>query len=292
METNHLLSFVAVAEELSFTRAAQRLHMVQSTVSAAIKTVEREVGRSLFVRSTRSVELTAAGRELLPVARRLLADVDELRSLGNDPGVPLRDRLRIGLLTNLERLELPSLLGAFRRQHPQVELWLQTLPRGSTDVVAGVRAGRLDLGFSGGLPAAAMRGLRKHRLIEEPFTVLLPPEHRLADRASVPITELVDEPFVELPRGFGTRVLLDGWLRRRGLRRHVAVEVPDLATVPDFVAAGLGVAVVPMLVSPGRADVVAVPATPKLRWELFVVTAAGRGQPVRDALVDELLRRV
>ncbi|YAL84315.1 LysR family transcriptional regulator [Dermacoccaceae bacterium W4C1] len=293
MESNHLATFVAVAQELSFTKAASQLHLGQSSVSAAVKTLEREVGTALFVRSTRSVELTHAGRELLPLARRVIGDVEDIKSLGRQEGAPLRGRLRVGLLTNLEWLELPEVLGGFHRKHPHVELSMQTLPRGSTDVCAAVRAGRLDLGFSGGLPPESMRGLRRRALIREPFVAVLPRDHPKSGASNLSISQLLDEPFVELPLGFGTRVLLDRWLRSRGLRRRVAVEVPDLSEIPAFVAAGLGIAIAPWRAWAGEehADVVTIPVSPRLEWHLSVVTAPGPANPARDELADALVRQ-
>ncbi|MFT4081436.1 MAG: LysR family transcriptional regulator [Nocardioides sp.] len=289
METRHAEFFVAAAEELSFTRAAARVNVVQSTISAGIATLERQVGAPLFVRSTRRVELTAHGRELLPVARALIAAEQTMREIGHGARPGLRGRVRVGLLTNLEILDVPGRLGRFHAEHPQVELSLVTRPRGSSDILRDVRTGRLELGFTGLVPEDTP-GLRLRVLLRQPYLVVLPPGHRLSSLSEVPLADLVTEPFVDLPAGFGNRVQFDRLLRRLRLRRRVAIEVPDLGTVPDYVAAGLGVAVVPRQAVAERHRVLVRAVRPELSWELAMAEPAdaARRTPAARALADAL----
>ncbi|NMO02903.1 LysR family transcriptional regulator [Gordonia sp. TBRC 11910] len=288
MDSRHIEFFVAVAEELNFTRAAARVNAVQSTVSAGIVSLEREVGAELFRRSTRRVELTAEGRDLLPHARRLLTEAESIRDVGQQARRGLRGRVRIGVISNLEMLDIPSALGAFHRDHPKVELSIAVRPRGSSDIVDDVRAGRLDLGFSGLPPDDD--GLRYLHVSAQRMVVVLPRDHRLATAGRIGLADLVDEPCVDMPAGFGTRVLVEQHFDAARLHRTVALEVPDLTTVPDYVAAGLGIAIVPQHSAARRSDIVVRPLAEEIVWDLHLVSKP-RVRPNRavDALIGHLL---
>ena len=132
MELRHLEHFVAVAEARNFTRAAERLHIVQSAVSASIRTLERDLQAELFNRTTQRVELTDAGAMLLPQARRILAEVQTARELVADVRGGLRGTLTIGTMEALSggALDIPRLLAAFRDSHPLLEVHLTTPPTG------------------------------------------------------------------------------------------------------------------------------------------------------------------
>ncbi|HET9634080.1 MAG TPA: LysR family transcriptional regulator [Terrabacter sp.] len=318
MDTRHLEYFVAVAEELSFTRAAERLLAVQSTVSSGVAVLERELGTPLFIRSTRHVALTRAGTELLPQARAALEAVDRMRSAGARATGRVTGSLRVGMLTNLESLGLPAIFGAFHRAHPAVELSMRTSPRGSTGLVDDVRRSRVDVAFCG-LASDELSGLHAQVLRRQPFVALLPAGHRLAGEESLALADLLGEDFVDMPVGFGNRKILDDWLRAASLRRRVTLEVPDLSTVPAYVAAGLGIAVVPEQTAAGTAGVasvasasaaadadgvggagngvvgngvVVVPLAERLVWELSVIARSEGRSPAVDALLGHLARHL
>ncbi len=298
MDTRHLEYFVAVAEELSFTRAAERLQAVQSTVSSGIAVLERDVGTALFIRSTRHVALTRAGSDLLPRARTALEAVSQMRSAGAVASGGVTGAIRVGMLTNLESLGLPAVFGAFHRTHPGVALSMRTSPRGSTGLVDDVRRSRVDVAFCG-LALDDLTGVHTQVLSRQPFVALLPSGHALATRPSVALTDLLTEDFVEMPPGFGNRKVVDDWLRSADLRRRVTVEVPDLSTVPAYVAAGLGVAVVPEQTAAAdtgadtEADgVVVVPLVEELVWELSVIARTDGRSPAVDALLAHLAAHV
>lgn len=294
MDTRHLEYFVAVAEELSFTRAAERLQAVQSTVSSGVAVLEREVGTALFIRSTRHVALTRAGSELLPRARTALDAVDQMRSVGARATGRVTGALRVGMLTNLESLGLPAIIGAFHREHPGVELSMRTSPRGSTGLVDDVRRSRVDVALCG-LALADLAGVHVQVLRRQPFVALLPAGHELAGRDSVVMSELLAHDFVEMPAGFGTRKVVDDWMRDAGLRRRVTLEVPDLSTIPAYVAAGLGVAVVPEQTAADAADlpgVVTLALADHLVWELSVIARPEGRSPAVDALLTHLARHL
>lgn len=294
MDTRHLEYFVAVAEELSFTRAAERLQAVQSTVSSGVAVLEREVGTPLFIRSTRHVALTRAGSDLLPRARAALEAVGQMRRLGARAGGSVTGSLRVGMLTNLESLGLPAIFGAFHRDHPGVELSMRTSPRGSTGLVDDVRRSRVDVAFCG-LALADLSGVHAQVLRRQPFVAVLPADHAAAEADGVSVRDLLGDDFVEMPVGFGNRRVVDDWLAAAGLRRRVTLEVPDLSTVPAYVAAGLGVAVVPeqtAVDAAGLDGIVTVPLADPLVWDLSVIARPEGRSPAVDALLAHLARRL
>jgi DNA-binding transcriptional LysR family regulator len=276
METRQLEYFVAVAEELSFTRAAQRMFAVQSTVSAAVRALETELGTRLFDRSTRRVALSAAGAAFLPEAKAAIEALERARATVQEASEGLRGSLRIGTLTSIGTVDLPALLGAFHRRYPRVDIHVTVSVTGSTGLAEEVRQGRLDAALVG-LPAADLAGLDVLRVDTQPFVALLPATHRLAGRRALRLADVADEPFIDMPRGFGNRVVMDRAFDASGLSRRVTVEVADLRTVPGYVRAGLGIAVIPETPGPEEPDVVVRPlAGAGLDWPLNLVTAGAK----------------
>jgi DNA-binding transcriptional LysR family regulator len=281
VDDRRLLYFVAVAEQLSFSAAAARTHAVQSTVSAGIRSLEQELGIVLFERSPQRVALTPAGAELLPVARRALAGLDELRAVAqHEPAV--RGRLRVGVFTNFRAIDLPGILGEFRRRHPAVELQIGPGPAGSTGFLDDVRRGRLDVAFLG-LPAAPS-GVARHHLAASRFVAVLPHDHPLASAPAVALADLAGERFIEGSAGFGNRVTLDAALAAAGLAREIAVEIADLGEIPRFAAAGLGVAVLPELTVVPAPGAVVRPLQERIDWAIDAITAP-EPSPAASALV-------
>jgi DNA-binding transcriptional LysR family regulator len=287
MDSRQLEYFVAVAEELSFTRAAQRLYTVQSTVSAAVRALETDLKTTLFDRSTRRVTLSAAGLALLPEAKAALEALDRARAAVEEASTGLRGSVRIGTLARLSLVNLAELLGAFHRKYPLVEVQVATSPTGSSGLADDVRHGRLDVALVG-LARSELHGLEIRDIATVPFVALLPSSHPLADRSAVRLEELAAERFVDMPRGFGNRSMVDRAFDNAGLPRRIQVEVPELTTIPDYVRVGLGVAVVPELEPAKEPGVAQLPiADADLSWTLSVVTPSGR-QPSRavTALLD------
>ena len=289
MDSRQLEYFVAVAEELSFTRAAQRLFTVQSNVSAAVRALEADLKTTLFDRSTRRVTLTAAGDALLPEAKAALEALDRARAAVEEASSGLRGNIRIGTLARLSLVDLAELLGAFHDKYPLVDVQVATSPTGSSGLADDVRHGRLDLALVG-LARPELHGLEVREIATVPFVVLLPSSHPLADRPGVRLEDLAEERFVDMPRGFGNRNMVDRAFDTVNLPRRVQVEVPELTTIPDYVRVGLGVAVVPELELPAEPGVAALPVDGSdLAWTLSVVAPAGRS-PSRavTALLDLL----
>lgn len=240
MELRQLEYFVAVAEECHFTRAAKRVHVAQSGLSASIRSLETELGAPLFVRSTRQVELTEAGRALLVEARRALGSVDAARDAVAAVQGLLRGSLSVGSLQCLHVVHLPAVLAAFHDSHPGVEIRLRQ--GGTADLVEEVRAGRIDVAF---VTRSPDRDVRMASLASEPLVLACAPDHPLAGRTSVALPELAGESFVDFNAGWGTRDVVDRTLAAAGVDRRVGVEVNDVHSLLDFVGFGLGVALVP-----------------------------------------------
>nr|WP_202894221.1 LysR family transcriptional regulator [Kribbella italica] len=268
--------FVAVAEELSFTRAAQRLFTVQSTVSAAIRGLETELKTTLFDRSTRRVELSPAGQALLPEAKDALEAMNRARAVVEEASTGLRGSLRIGTLTRLGLVDLAGLLGAFYQRYPLVDVQVTTSPSGSSGLADDVRHGRLDVALVG-LGQSDLIGLEARELATVPYVVLVPSTHRLAGRAEVRLEDLAGERFVDMLPGFGNRTSVDRAFDAVGQPRRVQVEVPDLTTVPDYVRTGLGVAVVPAIEQGSQPGITRMRLTGvDLAWTLSTITLSGR----------------
>ncbi|QXG75244.1 LysR family transcriptional regulator [Modestobacter sp. L9-4] len=276
MDERKLQTFVTVAEELHFTRAAQRLYATQSTVSATVRALEQELGAALLTRTTRAVTLTDAGRAFLPEAKAALEALDRARASVEPPDSELRGSLALGSLSSLQTVDVAALAGDFRRRYPQVQSRIDISPRGSVGHVDRVKAGSLDLAFAvaevGADPALVVQPLRTFTL-----AAFVPEGHPLADREAVGLADLAGEPFIEMPVGFAQRTIVDAAFADQQLQRWISVEVPDLSTIPQYVAHGVGVALLPTALAGADLPVRALPLTgAALRWTLSVVTAAGR----------------
>jgi DNA-binding transcriptional LysR family regulator len=280
VDSRQLEYFVAVAEELSFTKAAQRLFTVQSTVSAAVRALEADLKTTLFDRSTRRVTLSDAGQALLPEAKAALEALDRARAAVEEASSGLRGSIRIGTLARLRLVNLAELLGAFHHKYPLVEVHVSTSQTGSTGLADDVRHGRLDVALLG-LSRPEMFGLEVRDLATVPFVALLPDRHRLARRPALRLEDIAAERFVDMPAGFGNRKIIDRAFDAIGRPRRIQVEVPELTTIPDYVRAGLGVGVVPDLELVDEPGIAKLPlAGVDLTWTLSVATIAGR-QPSR-----------
>ncbi|WP_236796231.1 LysR family transcriptional regulator [Amycolatopsis sp. GM8] len=242
MELRQLQYFVAVAEESHFTRAAQRMRVAQSGLSASIRALERELGASLFLRNTRQVELTTAGHAFLAEARRALSATDAAREAVSAVQGLLRGNLAVGSLQCLHVVHLPKVLAAFLSAHPGLELRL--CHGRSGDLVEQVRNGQLDVAFVSGT-ARVPDGLTAEALAAEPLVLACAPGHPLAAENRISLSLLGDERFVDFSAGWGTRDLADEVLAAAGVHRRVALEVTDVHSLLDLVACGLGVALVP-----------------------------------------------
>jgi DNA-binding transcriptional LysR family regulator len=244
VELRHLRYFVAVAEELSFTRAAERLHMSQPPLSTQIRDLEAALGVTLIDRSRRTIALTPAGDALRAEAGRLLVQVDQALRAVQRAGTGETGRLTVGFVPSASVTTLPATLRAFRERHPGVELYLRDMaPDG---LVAALRDGGVDVAFLY-LPFAET-GVEVRAVSNEALVAALPEGHPLAGRPQLKVADLRDEPFV-LPAqhrmpGLHTQVL-DACRRAGFSPTPVQKDVWLMQTILGLVAAGLGVALVP-----------------------------------------------
>ncbi|MFE2044911.1 LysR family transcriptional regulator [Streptomyces sp. NPDC059477] len=275
MELRHLEHFVAVAEERSFTRAAARVHLGQSALSVSIRALERELGSSLFDRSTHHVALTDAGHALLPEARTVLSAAEAARDAVAAVRGGVRGSVRVGIMHAMSMIDLAGLLTRYHREHPQVRIVPSAAQGGSVELVAQVLDGRLDLAFAA-LPHDYPPGLTAHHLVSEPMLLACPEDHPFAERERVDLTELDGEPFVDCPTGWGTRLSVDQIFRETGLRRVVAVEVADIPTVVELVRAGFGFAFLSRSLAIGSRGLTLRPVHPQPVFVTSLVTAANR----------------
>ncbi|WP_433303038.1 LysR family transcriptional regulator [Actinoplanes sp. CA-030573] len=285
MELRHLEYFVAVAEERHFTRAAERMRVAQSGLSASIRALEKDLSAELFVRNTRRVELTDAGRALLAEAHRTLASAAAARDAVAAVRGLLRGRLTVGSEQCLGVIDLPPVLASFRRAHPGVEIRLRYA--GSGHIVEQVRLGRLNAGFVA-FPGPAPDGVRLMPLATEPMMLLCHAAHPLADLDAVGVDELAGADFVDFSADWGARRVNDQAFARAGTDRRICVEVNDVHTLLDFVHQGLGVALVPAPVTrkPHAKGLHAAPLKiDDASWRVSVaVPAAGSGPAAEELL--------
>ena len=276
MEVRQLECFLTVAEELNFTRAARRLHLVQSGVSAAIGSLERELGVLLFDRTRQRVALSDAGAALLPRARAALDAIQAARDAIDEVRGGLRGTINIGTMISVGIVDLPALLGQFHAEHPGVTLRLRTMTAGTAGLIQALISGELDLAFvslSGRPPSE----LLVRDLAAWPMVLVCRADHRLATRASVTLHELTEEPFIDFPVGYGNRAVVDHAFAAAGIDRRVRLEVADIAAGAGFVRHGLGMAFLPAFVAPNDPDLRILTVTDQpMRWRLSVATARAR----------------
>ena len=278
MDLRQLECFIAVAEESSFTRAASRLHIVQSTMSATIASLERELDTILLLRTTRRVGLTDAGLELLPKARAALDAVRDARDAVHAVKGGLRGTLRIGTMSSLGLIDLPALLGQFHREHPAVTLHLETAAStgGSPGLITAVAEGRLDLAFVS-LSGRTSVAVHLCDLVSTPLDLVVLRDHRLADRTEVSISELADESFIDFPLGYGNRAVTDRAFAAEGIQRRVTIEITDIAAGTNFIRHRLGVALLPRPIVSTGDDLVALRITgANLDWPISLAKSAER----------------
>jgi DNA-binding transcriptional LysR family regulator len=290
VEIRHFEYFVAVAEERSFTRAATRLHVVQSGVSAVIKAMERELGAALLERTSKRVVLTDAGEALLPRARAALDAVRAARDAVEEVRGGLRGTVRIGTLTAVAVIDVPGLLGAFHRTHPDVTLQLTTSPHGSVGLIEGLLDGSLDLAVVSipGRPPAGVRIRTTHR---ELLQLVLPEGHRLAGAAEVRLADLAGEAFVDFPAGYGNRIVVDHAFAVAGISRQVAIQLMDITTAATYVRENLGIAILPPFAVLDRRGLVVKPlAGSELEWPLGLAVPALRAPSAAARALLELFQ--
>lgn len=242
IELRHLRYFIAVAEELHFGRAAQRLHVAQPALSQQIRQLERLMDVTLFTRTSRSVELTEAGRSFQPRARELMArlssDLDEaLRVSRGESG-----RIDLAFISSAASV-LGSVLSRFTRQRPGV---LVQLYEGFTNTVLDrLERGAADVGIV--RDAEERDGITLSSILEEPFVAVVPADHALAGRRTLTAAKLASSPLILFPQAAGSRAYARNLqpFREAGIDPHISLRGSEWNTILNLVANGLGVTIAP-----------------------------------------------
>ncbi len=274
--------FIAVAEELHFGRAAERLHIAQPSLSQQIRRLEAQLGVTLFERDSRNVELTVAGEALLREGRRTMR---QARRAIQATRAAAGGRLRVGFYGSAANALLPEVLRTFGERHPSTEVSVRELLLGSIDDVLD---GRVDLAFTRLQPGQSE--LEVEVLGEEPRLVALPRDHPLAPRESVRYAELGEERFIVNPAVPGDEAP-PRWLaeqRRHGLPGRIAAESASIPEILTLVASGRGVSLVPAAVAHQypRADVAYVPVSDADPAVVSLAWRPGRLPPHARAFVE------
>lgn len=243
MEIRQLRHFMAVVTHGSFTAAARAELIVQSALSTSVRNLERELGAELFDRTGRQVVLTEAGRALLPAARTVLAGTDAARDAVASVSGLATGRVRVGTIQTLTCVDLAAELAAFHGRWPGVQISLREAT--TPELVAGVRAGELDLAFLAPDAAALPEGLTAFATWHEDLVLITAPGHRLATAGRTLIKDLADEPFVDFRAGTGLETAVRRLAAHCGLERRITCDVTQIRLLVDLVRAGIGVAIVP-----------------------------------------------
>jgi DNA-binding transcriptional LysR family regulator len=244
MELRHLRYFVAVAEELSFNRAAQRLRISQPPLSNQIKQLEEELGVQLFERSSRGVRMTEAGEALLDEARRIFVQLEQTTRVVQRVGHGEVGRLTLGFVPSASNEMLPSILRTFRHRYPEVELFLREMR--PDRVVQRLHDQQIDAGFLY-LPLDDA-SLNVECVSREPLVLALPESHRLASKPRIALQALTEEPFIlparySMPGLYGqvTKACHQAGFVPRAVQKDVWL----MQTIVGLVAGNIGVALVP-----------------------------------------------
>ncbi len=246
MELRHFRYVLAAADELHFTRAAQKLGIAQPALSQQIRQLEDELGVQLFHRLTRGVELTDAGGAFLPYARAALTAAEGSAAAARRAAKGELGRISIGFTGSASfNPFVTRVIGRFRDAYPDMDIALQELT--TRGLLKQLRDGDLQLAF---VRAARdeTEGLRRTELPDEPLWMAMPTRHRLASHDRVSLGEFAADPFILYPRGNG-RLLYDAIIAacgQAGFSPRIAQEAPQMASTINLVAAGVGVALVPV----------------------------------------------
>lgn len=259
MDLQQLRYVVAVAEERSFTKAAERHFVVQSALSHQIKALERELGVRLFARTSRKVELTAAGAAFVSGARASLEAAERAVTDAAAATGQIRGDLTIGMIPTVTAVDVPAALREFRRAHPAVRIRLRG--GGSDEFIAAIAAGSMDVAVLGLPDSVVPRGVAARVLARERLVAVLGTGHRLASRRRLRLGDLADETFVDFPEGSPGRLPSDRAFAAAGLRREVAFEAMSTDLILDLVRQGLAVTLLSEAVVPAGAGLRTVPVS-------------------------------
>lgn len=270
VELRQVEHFVAVAGELSFTRAAERAHVVQSALSTSVAKLERELGVELFDRTRQQICLTAAGErfrthayELLRVSRAAAESVTGFRG-------ELSGTVEFGSLISFGPMDVAGALGAFHREHPFVRLRLRLSQSGASAYLAALVEGSLDVALIS-VPERFPPQLDMRLLFEEPMVFVCRNDHPLATNESVSLRDVAGDDLVGFPPGFGLRRLMDNAVHAAGMLPRTQYEVPTgFAEIAALVRSGLGVTFMPVSEAARFGELRALELVDPVLWQVYL----------------------
>jgi DNA-binding transcriptional LysR family regulator len=292
MELRQLEYFVAVAAELNFSRAAQRIHVVQSALSASVGKLEKELGVELFDRSKRQIALTAPGETFLQHAREVIQTMQKTRSSVEGYRDQLTGAVTLGTLMSWGTLNLAAALEEFRRRNPLVTVCLRQSLTGSAGHLDAIANGQMDLALVS-IPSSPSQLIVLQRLTQEPMVFVCESTHALAHRRRVQLADLDGQDFINFPPGWGIRQRLDANFAAAGVHPNGAYEVADYAIAAELIRHRLATTVLPISAANRFPDLDTVPLNPPMTWTLSLASAAPETvSRATKALVETITRHI
>ncbi len=292
MELRYLRYFVAVAEELSFTRAAARLNMAQPPLSQQIRKLEARLGVTLLRRTKRRVELTEAGRVFLHQSYQAIQSIEQGVALAQRADRGEIGRLAIGILVYLSYTLIPPILREFRSKYPEVHVELRFIT--NTLQIAALQSGQVDACFV--RPPIDNPDIASKLISREPFVLAMPATHPLASRKAVSIKQLKDDPFIMYARELGPTFYgsLYQFCEKARVSPKVVMEVSQIIAAVGLVGSGIGVALVPQSMNQLHFDNVVyrplVERAPNV--DVLLAWQAGRSSELLESFIDMSTRFV
>ena len=289
MELRQLEYFIAVASEMNFSRAAQRVHVVQSALSTSVSKLEKELGVELFDRSRQQIKITPAGELFREHARRVIHTVRLARDSISDYRGELSGTVEFGSLISFGALDVPKILGEFHRTYPFVRIRLRQSQTGSMPYLSAVADGSLDLALVSA-PDRFPAGIELRPLSQEPMLFVCRPDHHLAQRDHVRIAELAEEDLIGFPTDFGLQRIVEEAFGAAGITPHTPYEAAvEYWIAANLVRHGLGTMFMPASDASRFPDLRAVPPQPAIEWRIFLATPEQAQMSPAGAKLAELL---
>jgi DNA-binding transcriptional LysR family regulator len=274
VELRQLEYFIAVAREMNFSRAAQRVHVVQSALSTSVGKLEKELGVELFDRSRQQIKITPAGELFQEHALRVIQTARLAKDSVTDYRGALSGTIDIGSLISFGGFDVPKILGEFHRAYPFVRIRLRhSAFSGSMKYLSAIAYGSLDLAFVSA-PDRFPPGIVMRPVSREPMLFVCRPDHHLAQRDHIGIAELGNDDLIGLPSEFGLQRIINDSFAAAGVVPHMPYEaIVDYSFAAALVRNGLGSVFMPASDANRFPDLRAVSVRPAIDWRIFLATA-------------------
>jgi DNA-binding transcriptional LysR family regulator len=274
VELRQLEYFIAVAREMNFSRAAQRVHVVQSALSTSVSKLEKELGVELFDRSRQQIKITPAGELFREHARRVIQTARLARDSVSDYRGALSGTIDIGSLISFGGFDFPKILGEFHLAYPFVRIRLRhSAFSGSMNYLSAIAYGSLDLAFVSS-PDRFPTGIVMRPVSREPMLFVCRPDHHLAQRDHIGIADLANDDLISLPSEFGLQRIINDSFAAAGVVPHMPYEaIVDYSFAAALVRNSLGSVFMPESDANRFPDLRAVPVRPAIDWRIFLATA-------------------